>query len=275
MALIWGVNISVVKYGTAAMPPLAYNSLRVAIAAAVLMALGTRAGVPWPSRRDMLTLLGLGTLGNGLYQILFVEGVAHTRAGNAALVLAATPALIALFGWARGVERPTVRSTLGICLSIAGVLFVVGTSAFEATTSSIAGDGLILAGCVCWALFTVFLKPFVHRINGIHVAALTMLGGLPPLFLFATPDLLSTSWSQVPVLGWVSMLFSGVGALVLAYMIWHNGVKVLGPTRTAMYSNLQPAIALLFAWPLLGEVPTLMQGLGAGGIISGVLLARS
>ncbi len=275
MALIWGVNISVVKYGASVMPPLSYNSLRVAIAAVTLLALGMLAGKQWPSRRDTLMLLLLGVLGNGIYQVLFMLGVHHTKAGNAALVLAATPALIALFGWLKGIESPSSRALFGIALSIAGVLFVVGTSAFAATRETLGGDALILVGCVCWALFTVLLKPFVHRVSGIQVAALTMLGGLPPLFIFATPDLMSTSWSTVPALGWVSMFLSGIGALVFAYLMWHHGVKMVGPTRTAMYSNLQPAIALLGAWILLGEVPTIMQGLGAGGIITGVLLSRS
>jgi drug/metabolite transporter (DMT)-like permease len=52
-------------------------------------------------------------------------------------------------------------------------------------------------------------------------------------------------------------------------------VRVLGPTRTAIYSNLQPAIALAAAWVALGEVPTLLQGLGAATIIAGVILTRT
>jgi drug/metabolite transporter (DMT)-like permease len=275
MALIWGVNISVVKYGTTVMPPLAYNAVRVALAAATLLIVCTVARLHWPVRRDALQLLGLGMLGNGLYQVLFVEGVSRTMAGNAALVLAATPALIALFGWTRGVEKPTVRSMLGIALSICGVLLVVSTSAFAATSESLLGDALMLAACVCWALFTVLIKSYMNRVHSLQLAALTMAGGLLPLSIVAAGDIAATDWSSVPALAWYSMVFSGIGALVLAYLLWYHGVKVLGPTRTAMYANLQPAIALAFAWVLLSEVPTPVQVLGAFGIISGLLLARS
>jgi drug/metabolite transporter (DMT)-like permease len=52
-------------------------------------------------------------------------------------------------------------------------------------------------------------------------------------------------------------------------------VQVLGPTRTAMYSNLQPVIALAAAWMWLGEIPTPWQALGAGTIIAGVVLTRT
>src|SRR4051812_18415452 len=96
MALIWGVNFSVVKYGTKLVDPLAYNGVRIALAAVALVAIVYITRGTWPSRRDTLLALALGAIGNGLYQIFFVEGVARTRAGDAALVIAATPALIAL-----------------------------------------------------------------------------------------------------------------------------------------------------------------------------------
>ncbi|HEY9228339.1 MAG TPA: EamA family transporter, partial [Gemmatimonadaceae bacterium] len=95
MALIWGVNFSVVKFGTTLVAPLAYNGVRVAVAAAVLLAVVLVMRVPMPSTRTVFALLGLGVLGNGVYQFLFIEGVALTRASDAALVVAATPAFIA------------------------------------------------------------------------------------------------------------------------------------------------------------------------------------
>jgi drug/metabolite transporter (DMT)-like permease len=42
-----------------------------------------------------------------------------------------------------------------------------------------------------------------------------------------------------------------------------------------MYSNLQPAVALIAAWPMLGEVPTALQIVGAVAIMAGVLLTRA
>jgi drug/metabolite transporter (DMT)-like permease len=71
------------------------------------------------------------------------------------------------------------------------------------------------------------------------------------------------------------MLYSGLGALVIAYLFWYRGVRILGPTRTAMYSNMQPVFAVIIAWIVLGEVPTVWQGVGAASIVSGLVLARS
>lgn len=275
MALIWGVNISVVKYGTLHLNALAYNGVRVTMAAVALLAIGSLMGERWPSRRDVLALLLLGVLGNGVYQLLFIQGVAHTRAGNAALVLAATPAFVALFGWVRGTERIRARGMAGIVISMLGIgLVVSGRAPIGAGASTLLGDALVLGGCVCWAAFTVLLKPFTERVNAVQVAGITMAGGVIPLLAISAPAMAATAWGAVPVKVWGAIVFSGLGALVIAYLCWYRGVRVLGPTRTSMYGNLQPVVALVFAWIILHEVPTVMQGMGAASIITGLLMTR-
>ena len=276
MAIIWGVNFSVVKYGTRTLDPLVYNGIRVSLAAVALGGVASRMPGSRLARRDLLSLLALGLLGNGIYQLFFIEGIARTRAGDAALVLAASPAFIALFGHFTGVERLTMRRAAGIALSIGGMALVVFGAAGAATgESSLLGNLLVLAGCLCWAVFTILLMPFTARIDGIRVTALTMTGGAAPLLLIALKPIAATTWSTVPPLAWAAIAYSGLFALVIAYLFWYRGMRVLGPTRTALYSNLQPVIALLVAWIALHEIPTISQGLGAAGILGGLLLART
>ena len=275
MALIWGVNFSVVKFGTSVIDPLAYNGVRVLLAGLVLSTIVLVARLPLPSRATCFALLGLGVLGNGIYQLFFIEGVARTRASDAALVVAASPALIAIVGRARGVERIVGRAVVGIVLSIAGIaLVVLGTTRGSDGQATITGDLLVLAGAGCWAIYTVHLKPYTERVGGVQLSALTMMGGAIPLFLLAWPAVSHASWRSLPTLGWLAILYSGVFALVVAYLFWYNGVRVIGPTRTSMFSNLQPLIALLVAWPLLGETPTVWQCVGAACIMGGLMLTR-
>ena len=210
---------------------------------------------------------------NCVYQIFFIEGVALTRAGTAAIVLAASPAFIALIGRLRGTERIAPRGMVGIALSIAGVGLVMASGGSRGE-DTLLGSMLVLAGCICWATFTVFLQPYTHRVNGVHLSALTMTGGALPLLLVAAPSLATTRWSAVGMATWGAVAYSGLAALVLAYLFWYRGVRVLGPTRTAMYGNLQPVIALAFAWLALGEVPTLAQAAGTIAIMSGIVLTR-
>ena len=66
-----------------------------------------------------------------------------------------------------------------------------------------------------------------------------------------------------------------LASMVIAYLFWNRGVRMLGPTRTAMYGNLQPLFALTAAWLLLGETPIVWQLVGAAGIIGGVILGSA
>ncbi len=276
MALIWGVNFSVVKFGTTLIDPLAYNGLRVMLAAVLLTVIVVVGRLPLPSRRTIVALLALGVLGNGVYQYFFIVGIDKTSASDAALVIAAAPAFIAIIARIRGVERTTPRGVIGILLSIGGIALVVfGTSRAPAGDSSIAGDLLVLCGSLAWALYTVLLKPYTDRVGGLQLSAITMVGGAIPLALVATPALERVVWPAIPPLGWAAVLYSGVFALVVAYYFWYRGVRIIGPTRTAMYSNLQPVIAVLVAWVMLHETPTPWQIVGAAGIMGGLLLTRS
>ena len=278
MSFIWGINYSVVKFGTSMVAPLAYNAVRITMAAVALLLGLAWTRRAWPSRRDLITLLVLGMIGNGVYQILFIEGVARSRAGDAALVLAASPAFIAILGRALGVERISTRGVVGIALSLAGMAFVVygrEMTGEGGDTTTLLGNLLVLAGSLAWALYSVLLKPRTDHLDVVTISAFTMLGGAIVMLAVGAPAMARTDWRAVGPGVWGAMLYSGLFALVLAYLFWYRGVQVLGPTRTAMYSNLQPVIALGAAWAALGEVPTPWQAVGAGTIIAGVVLTRT
>lgn len=276
MALIWGVNYSVIKYGTSLIEPLAFNGARVALAALALLAIAIVWGGAPPARRDVLALLALGALGNGIYQIFFAEGIARTRAGEAALVVGASPALIALLGRMAGIERVSTRGIVGIALSIFGVGLIVLTRASGAGAEggSLFGDLLVLIGSVCWAVYTILLVPYTMRLPGLWVVATSMLGGSLVLLAVGARSIAAMDWTSVTAGGWIAIAYGGLGGLVVAYILWYRGVKVLGPTRTALFANLQPFIALMVAWLTLGERPTGWQVLGAATIVGGVLLTR-
>ena len=274
MAVIWGVNFSVVKYGTQVMEPLAYNSLRMMLGCAVLFAVAYARPGRRPDRADRMRLMMLGILGHFLYQIFFVEGIALTRAGTASLVVAASPAVVAIVARLFGHERLPMKAVVGIALSIAGVILVVGGSISADGTAHLIGDLLILCAVVVWAFYTTWLVPLTQRVESAQVAAWTLIGGVVPLTIVATPALLRTEWAAVAPLTWGAIAYSGLLAMVIAYLVWYRGVREIGPTRTAMFANLQPIVAVFVAWVALGEVPTAFQGAGATAVIGGLYLAR-
>jgi drug/metabolite transporter (DMT)-like permease len=276
MAAIWGANFVVVKYATHIFSPVAFTGLRVGVAAAFLVAFAFARGGFSLSRYDVIQLLFLGVIGNGIYQLLFVHGVARTRAGNASLIVGAAPAFIALVARARGMERVKRMTFVGIALSIIGVALVIAGSATSSEgQTTLLGSVLVFLGVLAWTLYTILLQPYTERVDVIQLSAITLVGGAIPLVIASTPALLATDWSAVGPGGWLAVFYSSVISMGVAYFFWYRGLRILGPTRTAVYSNLQPIVALLVAWAFLSEIPTIFQGVGAVTIIAGVFLTRT
>lgn len=276
MALIWGVNLIVVKAALAVFQPLAFNAVRFPLAAVALIAATRLLGASLPERRFWGPLAMYGLLGNTLYQIGFIEGLGRTRAGNAALLMAANPVLTAVISHWRGHEHFGPRDWLGLGLSGAGVaLVVVGSGVQVGLGHTVVGDLLLLGAVLCWALYAVGSSPLVHQLGSVPMTAWTTALGTVPIFLIGAPSLLDQAWEAVTPAAWGAVLYASLGAIVTGYLLWARGIKRLGSTRVALYSNFTPVFAFLAAWPLLGETPTVWQVVGGSAIVSGMYLTRS
>jgi drug/metabolite transporter (DMT)-like permease len=217
----------------------------------------------------------LGLLGTGLYQLFFISGLARTRAGTASLVIASSPAMIAIVGRVMGFEKVSRRAVLGIAIAFAGIAFVILSSAdSNEGQPSMVGDLLVLGAVVCWAFYAHLVRPFAQRIDGIQVATWVLVGGTFPIVAAGIPSIMRTDWHTVGPLTWAAILYSGIISMGIAYLFWYRGARVIGPTRTSAFANLQPLVALAASWPMLGEKPTLIQGVGAGAVLGGLLLTR-
>lgn len=275
MALIWGVNFSVLKYATQFISPLAFNGLRIPIAAATQLGLAGAMRLERVSRQVALRLILLGLMGNGLYQCLFILGIVRSRVATAALVFASTPAFVAILGRILGTERLGKRSWVGIGLQIVGCSTVVMGSGRGANgRDSLLGGVLILGAALSWAIYSVLLRTYTARAHPVQVGGYTMLGGAMVTGMVGLPALTHIAWAEVPSGVWLALLYSSLLAMVVAYLFWYRGLRVLGPTRVAVYSNLQPVIAAVVAYLALHEVPTGPQVVGAVFVISGLLLTR-
>jgi drug/metabolite transporter (DMT)-like permease len=278
-AILWGVNFSVVKFALAEIPPVVFMGLRFLVASAAMLALTLAAGYRIDFEpRHIPHLIGLGLVGNTAYQLLFVFAISLTTAENSALILATAPAWVALVGTALGMERVEKVGWLGIGLSLAGIALIIGGSdrlaEFPFGGSSLRGDLLMLAGTLCWALYTLLVRPMTRRYSSVSVTSVSTAIGTIPLVLVGIPAMADLDWSAVSTVAWTAMALSGVFAIGLAYFFWNYGVAQLGSARTSIYSNLSLPAALATAWMWLGETLTPMQAAGTLLALGGVVLAR-
>lgn len=277
LVLIWAANFSVVKAALVDFEPLAFNATRFVLASALmLLFLRHTGGLPRFKRSEWLALVGLGLLGNTGYQVLFILGIDGTLAGNSALILGTVPAYVAVLSSWLGHERLSTKTWLGVVLSLVGVgLIVWGSARVEFGQATVRGDLLMVAAAIGWSLYTVGSSPLVRRYGALAVTSVTLWIGTLGLLLVSAPSLSSQSWTLVRWTSWAGLLYSGAFSIAVAYLLWYYGVRHMGSTRTALYSNTIPIVALAIAWLTLSEVPNGFQLLGAAAIMVGVSLSRT
>jgi len=277
IVLIWGANYAIVKAALSDFKPLAFTSLRFAVAAVLTPTLAWIAERNLSiQRRDWTAVILLGLTGNVLYQFLFIRGLAQTRASNSSLILATVPVWVALIGTLRGSERIRSRNWVGIVLAFVGIFLLVsaGGGGIRVSMNTLVGDLLVLSATVVWAVYTVLARGVIQRNSPLKVTAWMLMSSLPWMLLFALPELRSQDWQAVSVQSWLGFGYSAVLAIALGYIVWNTGVQRLGSARTSVYNYLPPLVSVAVAWAFLGESMQPLQALGAVGILLGVVLGR-
>lgn len=277
MSFVWGFNFTVVKVALTHFSPLSFNAVRFSIASLLLVGfLWFRERSLRIQRGDLKRFVLLALVGNTFYQILFIKGIFRTTAGNSSLILATTPIFMALFSSVLGIEKVERRVLRSVIISFLGVaLIVLGSGKpLTFTEQSLAGDLLILAGTICWSVYTVLSKPLLKRYTPLKLTTLTIAMGTPLLVLVSIPSIEGQDWNAIPTQGWLSLTFSACLAIALGYAIWYTGVSRIGSTRTSLYEYLVTVIAVAAAWIFLCENMTLIQIAGAALVFIGLSLSR-
>ena len=289
MVVFWGANYSVIKRAFAEIPPQPFNALRLTIASVVFLAairIARRrarvAGAQLSSalytpheltRRDRVDLVWLALIGHCAYQFCFASGVALTSVSNAALIIGATPVVVAILSAALGRERISAMHWIGAAISASGIYLVVGHGAsFGGAT--LHGDLLMLLSVACWAVYTLAGSRLIARHSPLYVTGMSMVIGTVPYLLIVAPQFASVHWGAVSAWTWTALVLSALLALCVAYTVWYAAVRRLGAARTAIYSNAVPLAAMAVAAVWLHERMTPIKIAGATAVILGVALTR-
>jgi drug/metabolite transporter (DMT)-like permease len=276
--LLWAVNFSFVKIALREFSPLGFNGIRLIFASLILIIILfiSRQGFSI-AKSDIWKIFALGIIGNTIFQFLFIHGLNWTTASNTSLVMAMTPVFVALLSTLLKHERIHWAGWLGILISFFGFYFVITKQAgtFRLEWQSLRGDFLILVGNIFWAIYTVFSKPLLQRIPPLKFTTITLAVGTFFYLPFSAKDILQLRWSEMSFQVWAALIYSGLFAIAISYVIWYASVKRVGNSKTAIYGNITPVFAVISAYIFLSEKLTLLQILGALIIFAGVYLTRS
>ena len=270
--LAWGSTYLAIRVAVregAGWGPFWMGAARVLVAALVLLAICRLRGVRLkPSRVELMVLAGTGVLmwvgGNGL--VNWAEQ--RVDSGLAALVVGTAPLSVAAMEAAIDRRPPSLRFAASLAVGMSGLVVLTYPMLRAGVTADVLGVlGLALAG-VSWGYGSIVLNRRRLPLDPIVVASWQQLAGGIGFAVLALavgeplPRPTPEAWAA-----WAYLMV--VGSLV-AFSCFVYALKVLPTSVVMTYAYVNPAIAVVLGWLILGEPITGFTLLGMALILAGV-----
>lgn len=225
--------------------------------------------------RDELLLAAAGLTGGSFYFLTENIALEYAPASNVSLIVCTAPVWTALLlSLVYRSERMTRRQTAGCALAFVGVVLVVLNGRFVLHLSP-RGDLLALSAALLWMLYSLVIKRLGDRLPVAYITRKVFFYGIVtilPWFAWEPFDLPAATLRHPAV--WGNLLFLGVVASLLCYVLWNAAMTRLGAVRTTNYIYLNPLVTMLTAALVIDERITPAALCGAALILSGMWLAE-
>jgi drug/metabolite transporter (DMT)-like permease len=273
-ALFWAGAFFSAKWAVDIAPPVTTAFLRFSLAGFLLLALAAARKQLTLPRSTFLGAAGMAVVGIFIYNMFFFEGLSHTSALNGSLIASANPAITALLARIWRKERTSLRQWFGILVSFLGVVLVISGGSLRALLHFDVnpGDLFIVGSATCWAVYSILARGVLAKAGSIVTVTFTCIAGAILLSPFAFQET-STAWQGSGVF-WACILYMAVFPSVVAYVWWNDGVREIGPARSAIFINLVPVFVMAIS-VLMGRLPAAGQIAGGALVLAGVYLTAS
>jgi len=274
--VVWGSTFIALAIAVRDLPPFLSMALRHLTAGAVLLAIalprGEREDDPI-GRRQVAAAFVFGGL-------LFVTGhgaLAWAQqtvpAGMAALIVGSIPIWLALFDRVAFGRRLPRSAYVGFAVGFAGLAFLVDP--FGKGSVDRLGALVIIGSAMCWAAGSLYSRDAPLPKRPLASAGLASLcGGLLLISLSAvTGEVGDAVWTRDAVLAVLYLVV--VGSLVgFTTYVWL--LRVAPVSLVATYAYVNPIVAVVLGWALLGEAITLRMVVAGAAVLGAVaLIART
>jgi O-acetylserine/cysteine efflux transporter len=264
--LLWGTTVPLSKLALGWLAPGWLTFVRFGLAAAILLAVAPRARV-----RAACTpsVLASGAIGYGGSVVVQNAGITRTSVSHAALLVGATPVLVAIIAalWHRTVARPV--AWVGFAVSLAGVGLVAGGGGGSATA---AGDGLVLASLLLSAAFTVAQARRLRGRDPVAVTAVQFLGAALAVLPFSVaaegvPALPAGPGAVLAVAGLVA------GGTLLPFTLFAYAQGRVSAEVAGAFLNLEPLVGAVAGVAFFADPAGPVQLAGGVAILVGIALS--
>lgn len=222
------------------------------------------------SPRDMMTIMVLGAIGIGIYNITLNHGELTVSSGIASFIASQTPVISAIIAMLLLNEKLTSMRVFGLVVSILGVFLMTANK--ENSFNWDPNILYLLLATLSGSIFTIGQKPFYQKYHPIEVTAFGVWGGA--LFLLPQLGKLHNDLQHATVAATAVVAYLGIFPGAIAYIAWGYTLSKIPVVRAASFLYFMPFLATFLGWLYLGEI-ILWQSM-VGGVIAivGVLLVN-
>jgi drug/metabolite transporter (DMT)-like permease len=276
ICLIWGTTYLVLRIAVLHFPPFLFVTIRQLIAGGLLIAFMLLSGkAAWPDGAHLIRQAVAGffmiSLGNGL--VAWAEVVIPS--GVAAIICSLMPMVVILINLGiNKEERPTVAIVSGVLLGLGGIMMIFGEHLVEFSKIEYQlGIFVIFIAVLSWAGGSVWLKKRGNDGNAFLNAGLQMFFGgvwlIPGALLF--DDLSRVTWSAE---AFYSMIYLVLIGSIVAYACYSYVLRKLPMTIVSLYAYVNPIVAVILGWIVLGEKLNLKIGIAILITVAGIYIVN-
>lgn len=268
----WGSNFVAAKIATQAVSGLTLLFFRYLIASLILLFVYWKRPRPKLTKRDKKNILLIGVFGYCGSIALQMVGVSLSASSMASIINTMTPVAIIVFAVPLLGERASIQQVIGILLTVAGSIVIVGSGGGESQPLGIA---LSFTGMVLWGLTSVWIRRSRGNVDGVFLTIYGTLVGLAADVPLMAADIAihGVAWDKIDGDFWFAILWSGAVATAGANLWWNRGLEALPAATCSLFYALLPVVSTVLGILVLREQPTLQFLLGGLIIVAGVVVS--
>lgn len=276
--LVWSTLEVSGKLLSTDVTPYAITAWRFLIGGLVLLpfALKSSSEHQKPGMKGFLQLGFLGFFNVCLSMLILQLSVYYGKASLTAIILSINPLFVAMFAGLIIKEKMQKKDVMALLLGILGILIlVIGEVEMDQNKYINLPLGVVLAvsAALTFGLYTVLTKSAVQKYGNIRANSISFLLGSASLFAYnlitSQDSLIRLSLSNIAVTAYMGLFITGI-----AYLLYFEGMKLIGASQASMYFFLKPLFASLLAWWLLNESLHGIQILAVVLIVLAMLIPR-
>jgi len=268
---LWGTSFPSIKIGLEYMDAFTFVFLRFVVASlTMLFVMFLTKNFSFNFKKKRL-LLFLGLLNGAAYLLQYI-GMVYTPAFASSLFVNLSVVWVALLSPITLKEHLGGKKIAGVIVSLFGVVFMTTNLDFVSLGNvDIIGNFLVISAGILWAVFIIYNKPLVEESDNMiqsmtWILLFTMLPLLPPAAFSAR------NFFFLPLNAWLAIVYTAVLCWVVPYYFWLKGLKNISPVTSAVVLLTEIIVAVVISTIFLGEVLTVISGIGSIFIIIAILL---